>query len=158
MVYRVQNHALDIMLPYSSNDALLITVNSHYVPRCVHIPKLISRDQFIQLCLKPGLLIMKNSTNTKNTSNPQNLPLPNQKMDKLKSNSSIRNLLPLLNFKYNLWSQNGLKIPFPFMGFPRMVHQSTFSKTQRTIIIPRILIATMTLVLPHQKMKKIGQG
>ena len=49
MVYRVQNHALDIMLPHSSNDALLITVDSHHLPSCVHIPKQISRDQFIQL-------------------------------------------------------------------------------------------------------------
>ena len=49
MVYRVQNHALDIMLPQSSNDALLITVDSHHVPSCVHIPKQISRDKLIQL-------------------------------------------------------------------------------------------------------------
>ena len=49
MVYRVQNHALDIMLPHSSNDALLITIDSHHVTSCVHNPKRISRDQVIQL-------------------------------------------------------------------------------------------------------------
>ena len=39
MVYRVQNHALDIMFPHSSNDALLITIDSHNLPSYVHMPK-----------------------------------------------------------------------------------------------------------------------
>ena len=37
------------MLSHSSNDALLIIVDSHHVPSYVYIPKQISRDQFIQL-------------------------------------------------------------------------------------------------------------
>ena len=52
MVYRIQNHALDITIRHSSNDALLITIDSYHAPSSVHIPKQISRDQFIQLLPK----------------------------------------------------------------------------------------------------------
>ncbi|PON61570.1 hypothetical protein PanWU01x14_144860 [Parasponia andersonii] len=44
MVYRVQNHTLDLALPTTS-DALLVSVNSHYVPSCTHILKQISTEE-----------------------------------------------------------------------------------------------------------------
>ncbi|PON42240.1 Viral movement protein [Parasponia andersonii] len=44
MVYRVQNHALDLALPTTS-DALLVSVNSHHVPSYTHIPRQISTEE-----------------------------------------------------------------------------------------------------------------
>ncbi|GAV66332.1 LOW QUALITY PROTEIN: MP domain-containing protein, partial [Cephalotus follicularis] len=49
MVYRVQNHTLDLVVPQGTEDALIITINSTHVPSCIHIPKQISHYELIQL-------------------------------------------------------------------------------------------------------------
>ena len=48
MAYRVQNHALDLALPASS-DALMISVDSQQVPSCTQIPRQITIDELKKL-------------------------------------------------------------------------------------------------------------
>ncbi|GAV83816.1 hypothetical protein CFOL_v3_27261 [Cephalotus follicularis] len=52
MAFRAQNHALDLVVPQRTEDALMITINSTHVPSCTHIPKQISCDELIQLMPK----------------------------------------------------------------------------------------------------------
>lgn len=50
MVYRIQNHALDLALPQSTmNETLLISVNLKSTPNCVHVPRQISRVELVKL-------------------------------------------------------------------------------------------------------------
>ena len=48
MVYRVQNHALDLTLP-GTTDALMIIADSQNVPMCTQIPKQISIEELKKL-------------------------------------------------------------------------------------------------------------
>ncbi|KAF4378007.1 hypothetical protein G4B88_004614 [Cannabis sativa] len=48
MAYRVQNHAIDISIPGSS-DALMITVDTNHVPTCIHIPRQIIAEELQQI-------------------------------------------------------------------------------------------------------------
>ncbi|KAL5975650.1 hypothetical protein ACLOJK_019976 [Asimina triloba] len=52
IAYRVQNHALDMVIPgldHSGQDSLIIKVDDSKVPVCTHAPKQISREQLLQL-------------------------------------------------------------------------------------------------------------
>ena len=48
MVWRIQDHALDLAIP-TTTDALLLTVDSQNTPHCINIPRQISRDDLIKL-------------------------------------------------------------------------------------------------------------
>ncbi|GMN60193.1 hypothetical protein TIFTF001_029278 [Ficus carica] len=48
MVYRVQNHALDLALP-GTTEALMITTNSQNAPMCTQIPKQIPTEELKKL-------------------------------------------------------------------------------------------------------------
>lgn len=48
MVYRVQNHALDLKV-LGSEDALLIQVDEKNSTSCIHVPRQISKSDLIQL-------------------------------------------------------------------------------------------------------------
>ncbi|KAF4375467.1 hypothetical protein F8388_024126 [Cannabis sativa] len=48
MAYRVQNHAIDISIPGSS-DALMITIDTNHVPICIHIPRQITTEELQQI-------------------------------------------------------------------------------------------------------------
>ncbi|KAF4372297.1 hypothetical protein G4B88_004613 [Cannabis sativa] len=48
MAYRVQNHAIDISIPGSS-DALMLTVDTNHVPTCIHIPRHITTEELQQI-------------------------------------------------------------------------------------------------------------
>ncbi|KAI8556210.1 hypothetical protein RHMOL_Rhmol05G0234600 [Rhododendron molle] len=43
MAYRLQNHAFDMSLPSSTDEALFLTVNAPHQASCVHVPRQISR-------------------------------------------------------------------------------------------------------------------
>ncbi|KAF5791956.1 hypothetical protein HanXRQr2_Chr09g0400621 [Helianthus annuus] len=52
MIYRVQNHSLDIMVLGSQNnsgDALLIEIDSKATPTCTYVPKQLSREELTKL-------------------------------------------------------------------------------------------------------------
>nr|AHN13809.1 movement protein [Aristotelia chilensis virus 1] len=49
LVYRVQNHALDLAVPKGTEDALLINVDSTHVPSCTHVPKQIPRSELVKI-------------------------------------------------------------------------------------------------------------
>ena len=48
MVYRVQNHAMDLTIPGGEN-ALLIRVNEKNSALCTHVPRQITKSELIQL-------------------------------------------------------------------------------------------------------------
>ena len=48
MAYRLQDHALDLTVP-SSTDALMISVDSNQMASCTRIPKQISNEELIKL-------------------------------------------------------------------------------------------------------------
>uniref|UniRef100_A0A803QDR5 Polyprotein n=1 Tax=Cannabis sativa TaxID=3483 RepID=A0A803QDR5_CANSA len=48
MACRVQNHAIDISIPGSS-DALMITVDTNHVTTCIHIPRQITTEELQQI-------------------------------------------------------------------------------------------------------------
>ncbi|XP_031252171.1 uncharacterized protein LOC116110078 [Pistacia vera] len=48
MVWRIQDHALDLAIPTTTN-ALLLTVGSQNTPHCINIPRQISRNDLIKL-------------------------------------------------------------------------------------------------------------
>lgn len=48
MVYRVQNHAMDLSLP-GGEDALLFSVDERHAASCIHVPRQISRDELVKL-------------------------------------------------------------------------------------------------------------
>ncbi|KAG7578924.1 Viral movement protein [Arabidopsis thaliana x Arabidopsis arenosa] len=49
MVYRVQNHAMDLSLPRDTEDALLIQLESQHSPSCIHIRRQIPREELVKL-------------------------------------------------------------------------------------------------------------
>ena len=48
MIYKVQNHALDLALP-GTTDALMITAYSQNIPMCTQIPKQIPTEELKKL-------------------------------------------------------------------------------------------------------------
>lgn len=49
LIYRVQNHAMDVALPNQTSDSIFINVESDQVPSCTYIPKQISKDKLMEL-------------------------------------------------------------------------------------------------------------
>ncbi|KAL5991058.1 hypothetical protein ACLOJK_011964 [Asimina triloba] len=52
IAYRVQNHALDVIIPgleHEHQDSLIIQVDDSKVPVCTHAPKQLSKEQLLQL-------------------------------------------------------------------------------------------------------------
>ena len=49
MAYRLQNHAFDMSLPSSTDEALFLTVNAPHQASCVHVPRQISRPELLKL-------------------------------------------------------------------------------------------------------------
>ncbi|KAI8530426.1 hypothetical protein RHMOL_Rhmol11G0057200 [Rhododendron molle] len=49
MAYRLQNHAFDMSLPSSTDEALFLTINAPHQASCVHVPRQISRPELLKL-------------------------------------------------------------------------------------------------------------
>ena len=49
LVYRLQNHALDLLTPQTSSDALMIITDSETIPSIVQIPRQIQKQELLKL-------------------------------------------------------------------------------------------------------------
>ncbi|KAH9752199.1 hypothetical protein KPL71_014610 [Citrus sinensis] len=49
IVYRLQNHALDLPTPYTTSDALMIFVDTYTIPTIIQIPKQIQKQELLKL-------------------------------------------------------------------------------------------------------------
>ena len=121
MVYRMQNHALDLTLP-GGEDALLIKVDEKHSATCIHVPRYISKSELIQLLLKVWI------TNYEKLHQAANQPIESSdskistqmdgsmsirfddshlKIDKTKSFPSISMMEVLVQYPNSLYEQLG---------------------------------------------------
>ena len=51
IVYRLQNHALDLSTPHTTPDALMILIDTDTIPTIIQIPKQIQKQELLKLML-----------------------------------------------------------------------------------------------------------
>ena len=81
LVYRLQNHALDLPTPEHHSDALMVLAESDQIPTIIQIPRQIPQHELIKLIPLEWFPIMKSSTPILLLSKPQRVCLREDLME-----------------------------------------------------------------------------